>query len=665
MNDEFNNLFCSRNCKGFIILYDALGSYLLYYENKLLEEINEPLNPKELHKKHNLEILVPFKKFRDNENNYDFLKTIFNHIVDMIGDETKTQRIVMTILGDLIRSVKEAYIEPIKNFEHFSNAPQYIIDIARELSLNTGYNAEVFDKLVTPTSIEDAIKQRVNPKLTNEQKAKADAIAEEINTMGLLPYLNDILEPIHIGVHKNIYRKTLSEFNIMRGKGSYLGETTAEAEQGKSFEDEIVYKSITPENYIFEVNDITVASFVRYALINPRYFDRMTIYFGDLGAKKSFKKVEPIFNVIKPLITEGKYTYIKSDTNNDTDIIEIPLGVDSIGAVYQTTKNSFTEDEDQLISRTLYSTPANVEPKEIAQQKFYQQITKTKQSKAKTVSEQKLKDFGLYLMHMVNSDIEIINPYFDVFWDYASKSANPIREFNQQMELFNAYCVLTQNKCKREPYNTLFASEEQLKEYMDFVNLENALIPYEYDFLEMLLAKGKAKELEVLYDDFDIKDENGDLKEDIDITAITTLTECENTVIEQMNDKLQSKLDDYDVIQNKSDLTNKQLKELPRKLLSNFGFRSSTASKRIFFRKKDIDNYYSKRRAYKNIENVGQLLQTLYSKGYLGKYEEKHGKDNLYYLTPMCNNLTSDFELKKSYDRYVTDFLLNTGLENY
>lgn len=664
--ETFNNFYCSKNCKGFIILYDgAIGEYNLYYDGDFVEAINEPLNPKELHKNHHIEVLVPFDKFKTNEDNNPTLTTIFNHIAEIIGDETQNKRLIMQTLGDLVRTIKDAYIDTSYQYEFFTNAPSAIIDTARKLSLNGGLDADAFDKLITPTNIEDEIQQRANPILTNEQKAIADAIAKEVEDIGLLPYLDNILQDIHIGSHKNIYRKILAVFNIMRGKGSYFIETTAKAEGGKSHEDDIVFDLITPQNYIFTVSDITLASFVRYALIHPSYFDRVTINFGDLGNRDAYKKVEPIFNVVKRLITKGKdYKYTKSEKDNDTNIIEIPFDVKSIGAVYQTTKNSFTENDDQMISRTLFSTPAKVEPKNIMHKIFYEFDSRTRQSKSKASAEQKLQDFGLYLMQMVNTDIEVINPYEDVFMEYALKSETPIREFKQQLELFDAYCILTNTKCKDEPMSTLFASEEQLKEYMDFVNLENALIPYEYDFLQMLLAKGKSKELTILYNDFDILNEDGELA-DIDINTITTLTECENAVIEQMNDKLQSRLDEVDVIETKADLNQNQLKELPQKLLANYGFRSTSAKQRIFFRVNDIKHYYSKRSAYKNIDNVPQLLQTLYNKGYLGKYEYKHNKENLYYLTPMCNNLTSDFELKKSYDQYVFDYFTNAGYDNF
>lgn len=670
------NIVCSRICQDFIILYDGQGTYYLYYENELINEIIEPETPVKIHEKNNLNI--PYREFKE-KNDKDFLNQIMQEIININGDAPKIQYKLMTILKDLIRTLKDAEKDTQYNMEFFGNAPSVVIEKARELTTLAGYETTIFDDLITPIDIDAEIQAREKPILTNEEKAKADAIAKIIKDKGLLKYLKDILDKIHIGKHKNIYRKILVLFKIMRGEGSFISETTAKAEQGKSFEDDIILKYITPSRYVLDVNQITEASFIRKCFNNSNYYDRLILNFADLGAKKSFDKVAPILNIVKPLITEGKYTYIKSKTDDDIGVLEIPINVNSIGVWYQTTKNSFTEDDDQLISRTIYSTPTKAVKKDIAKQIFYQKNPLSKQSKARKEAEQDLRDFGLYLMDMVNNEDKILNPYFDEFWDYANKSENPIREFNQQLELFDAYCKLTIDKCKKEPYNTLFASEEQLKEYMDYINLENALIPYEYDFLDMLLATGTAKELTILYNENDFYDAEGiqlnydaigkiDINEvydaegnklDIDLDNIITLRECENNAIEILGMDTDRDIETY------SDLTEKDLKAIPYKLNANYGFRSQNAEKIIFFRFNDLKSYYKRRRAYKNIENVPQLLQTLHNKGYLGKYEYKIGKENLYYLTPMCNNLTSDFKMKKSYDRYVSDYILNTGLQNY
>ena len=653
--NNFNNILCSRNCKDFILLYDGLGTYYLYYQKDLILDIAEPINPKQLFKNNNL--LETLQNIKEDAKNDAIIRTLINEITNIIGDAPKNQYIIKNVLYDLVSSLKDAETDAEYNMEHLSNAPGVVIEKARELTAERGADTSIINDIVTPIDIDAEIKQRVKPILNNEEKAKADAIADEINKIGLLPYLDNILKDIHMGEHKNIYRKILMLFKIMRGEASFLSETTAKAEAGKSFEDEIVFNLIAPQRYIFKLNDFTPASFKRYGAINPYYFDRKIVLFGDLGSKKAFNQVEDVFNIFKVLITENEYHSSKADKNDDLKNIELDLKVNSIGAVYSTITNSFTENDNQLESRTLFSTPAIVNPSDIARQIFYLQIPKTKQSKARAKAEQDLKEFGLYLMQMVNSDIEIINPYFDVFWDYANKSENPIREFSQQLELFNAYCILTQNKCEDEPLNTKFASIDQLKEYMDYINLENALIPYEYDFLNMIMAKGKTNELKILYTNNDLQDAEGNSK-DIDLDAIITLTECENNALELINNEY---------IESFADLSPNELKTIPFKLNAIYGLRSAGANHKdkIFFRYSDLKGIYYRYNAFKNVDNVPGLLQSLHNKGYLGKYEYKQGKENLYYLTPLCETLTSKFAPKKSYNQYVNDYFLNAGYENF
>lgn len=649
-----NNIICSIQSNNFIILYDGLGTYFVYHENDLILEMQEAINPVKLHSENNLlDTVANIKK----DTKSKFIKELLNLIMDIIGDNPKNEYKIKLVISNLIYTLKDAEKDNQVNIEHLNNAPGVVIEKARELTAKMGADTSIINDIVTPIDIDAEIKQRVKPILNNEEKAKADAIADEINKIGLLPYLDNILKDIHMGEHKNIYRKILMLFKIMRGEASFLSETTAKAEAGKSFEDEIVFNLIAPQRYIFKLNDFTPASFKRYGAINPYYFDRKIVLFGDLGSKKAFNQVEDVFNIFKVLITENEYHSSKADKNDDLKNIELDLKVNSIGAVYSTITNSFTENDNQLESRTLFSTPAIVNPSDIARQIFYLQIPKTKQSKARAKAEQDLKEFGLYLMQMVNSDIEIINPYFDVFWDYANKSENPIREFNQQLELFNAYCILTQNKCEDEPLNTKFASIDQLKEYMDYINLENALIPYEYDFLNMIMAKGKANELKILYTDNDLQDAEGNSK-DIDLDAIITLTECENNALELINNEY---------IESFADLSPNELKTIPFKLNAIYGLRSAGENHKdkIFFRYSDLKGIYYRYNAFKNVDNVPGLLQSLHNKGYLGKYEYKQGKENLYYLTPLCETLTSKFAPKKSYNQYVNDYFLNAGYENF
>ena len=675
-DNTFNNILCSIESKDFYLVYDGLGTYNLYYENDLVLEIVEEKTIEQLYKENNF--YTPYTKFKEKCEN-ELLNRVIQELIEVFGDAPKTQSKIMYTLQNLIISLKDAEKEKQINADNIRNATTTIIEKIRELTTIAGYETTIFDNLTNADNIDAEIQQRANPLLTNDEKAKADAIAKEINKIGLLPYLDNILKDIHIGEHKNIYRKILMLFKIMRGEASFLSETTAKAEAGKSFEDEIVFNMIAPQRYIFKLNEVTSASFKRYGALNPYYFDRQIILFGDLGSENAFKQIKDVFNIFKVLITEKEYYYSKADKNDEFKTIEFDLKVNSIGAVYSTIENSFTKNDNQLESRTLFSTPSNVDVKDIMKQLFYLENPNTKQSKARVKAEEKLKDFGLYLMQMVNSDIEIINPYEDVFLNYALNSENPIREVNQQLELFNAYCILTQSKCENEVKGTLFASMEQLKEYMDYINLENALIPYEFDFLNMIMAKDKSNELTILYNENDFYDVNGvqlnynylkDIKNgekvynadgellNIDLNNITTLRECENYAIELLNNEN---------IETYADLNQIDLKNLPFKLNTGYGLRTSGANhiKKIFFKYSDLKAIYYRYTAFKNVENVPRLLQTLYNKGYLGKYEYKIDKENLYYLTPLCLSLETKFNPKKSYDEYVNEYFINAGYENF
>ena len=643
MGNNYIEIISSKT-DDFALVFDGYNNdYYILYDNEEIKKVNEGISPKDLWESIKLE---NFDKILTKDDLNPTLKALLDEITMR---ETK-KGVQQRIFNDLLRNLADYYKHPDEYLKSWDSASSDHLSFLTKLSEHYGCNTEVFEDLLIPADIEEQIQQRTKPVLTNEETAKTKEIAEQINEKGLLPYLDDILKDIHLGEHKNIYRKTLMLFKIMRGEASFISETTAKAEAGKSFEDDIVFKLIAPQRYIFKANDITEASLKRYGAISEYYFDRQIILFGDLGSKQSFNKVEPVFNIIKPLITENEYDSHKSDKNDDLKNIILHLKVDSIGAVYSTVENSFTNDDNQLISRTLYSTPANVDDLEIMNHVFYLSYSKSKQSKAKEKAEEKLKDFGLYLLEMVNKDIEIINPYIDVFIEYSLQSDSPRRELKQQLQLFDAYCILTYDKCKEESKGSLFASMEQLKEYMDFINLETALIPIEYDFLKMLKAEGKANELTILYNEYELKDE------DIELDGMTTLLECENNVIELFNDNY---------AETKADLTVEQIKNIPHKLISLYGIRKrgEKHKDKIFFRLTDL-KIYNKYNAYKNVDNVAQMLQTLYNKGYLGKYDQKYGKENIYYLTPLCNDLNKKFEPKKSYDEYVTEFIQNVGYEN-
>ena len=692
MTDDDINVVCSKTINNYVMFYDGLGTYQIYYKNELIQEFDRDLTPKLIHSQYKKNWYCIYSEFKELIEDDD-LKQLLGHIESNIEQSKTNQQQIMDTFRNLIISLKDGYMDFSVTFDNYKEAELPIKEAFRELLASIDDMENIFmQNLLDTMSVDEIIEQRRKPDLTEEQMEIASKIASDIKKYGLLAYLKDILDNLHIGEHKNIYRKILMLFNVMRGKGSYISETTAKAEAGKSFEDEIVFNLIAPSQYIFEVNDITLASFRRYGTVNEFYFDRMIVLLGDMGDEDDFNEAKPIFKPFKVLITENRYTSVLSDNSKGKgwENADLNLKVDSVGVVYQTTINSFTKGNAQLESRTIYSTPPLTDDVEIMKQGSYLNYSKSKQSIERRKAERKLKEFGLFLMMRMLNQEEIINPYTDVFVEYALQSNTPKREFNQQMQLFDAYCHLTIDKCNIQYKGNTWASIEQLKEYMDYVNLENALIPYEYNFLQMIIADGKSHQLHCLYDVSDLKDDNGEYKKeyinkDTGLIDVPTIQECELEAIKSMNAKLKQRedlrlkkegyneterediLSTFEPIKSVDDLSVSQMKELPQRMLSLYGVRGSSVEKQknIFFRTSDLQNLYYRYKPYKDIDNVPQLLQMLHKKGYIGKYEHKQGKENLYYLNPLCMELTKKFETDKSFDDYAVEYINNTGGYDY
>lgn len=466
-------------------------------------------------------------------------------------------------------------------------------------------------------------------------------IKKIIQEYGLIEFLEDNVSKIHLGDNKNIYRKLLMGFNVMRGKGSYLSETIAESGTGKSLEDEIAFLLMIPKEYIFKKNLMTFASFTRYSNITEYYFDRLIVYFGDFGSKKSFKKIEDIFDVFKVLISEKEYSRDLSDKadNGNYENVTLNLKVNSIGGVYSSILNSFTNNDKQLESRTIKSTPAEVKEDELLRFIGYLNYEYSPQSLAKDKAGKELIKFQEYLKYLVNSDIVIVNPYIDLFMEYSQESEVSIRELKQQLELFDGYCLLTNYDCKMINGHYV-ASQKQVKDYFNKIALENALIPYESNFLKMIMAKGKKYELTLLDDE----------KEDY-------LNKYFNHAMEDLQE--QKNLYDMDYY-TFDDLEPKQEQFAIKKLMQLYRVdKNNPDQEKVFFTITDINRVYRKHKDYKNIEDLTTLLYKLNKNGYLGKLDYKFQNKNIYYLTVKCENIINTVEFTEkdiiSSNKYLSD----------
>lgn len=494
-------------------------------------------------------------------------------------------------------------------------------------------------------SIDEEIEKRITPTLTSQGQEKAKKVEEKLQEMGYVKYLDNLLDKLHIGNHTNIHRKLLGAFKIMKGEGSYLFETIAKAGEGKSLEDEIVFGKIIPKQYIYKVNSITTSSFTRYSEKSPHYFDRMILLFGDMGSSKSYGSMEELLNILKVLITEKEYVRDLSDKSDEGKYSnkQLTLKCNSIGGVYSSVINEFTQGDSQLESRTISSTPHGAKDDEIMDFMILLEYPNSKESKAKKEAEKELKKFQLYLLNCLTMELTIVNPYGNVFKKHALHSDVPKRELKQVLELFDSYCKLTYYNCDNIN-GQLVASEKQINEFMKDICLENALIPYESDFLQMLMAKNKKYQLTII-DETD--EENSNPLEEYYTETLDSLDK-NNTIN----------------VNSFSDLNYPLIDSAVKRLLKLFklGGTSSEHKDNVFFRISDIRRYYSKYKAYKNIDNVQSLIHRLVKKGYIDSIEYQDGKQNIYYLTEQCKNIAIPFELTEEDQEKAKKFLKEVGV---
>lgn len=483
----------------------------------------------------------------------------------------------------------------------------------------------------------DMIEWRRNPTFDKEI---AEKVKSRISNYGFITYLENILNNVHLGDKRNIYRKILSAFNIMRGESSYLIKTTSESGTGKSKEDETVFLTIIPKEYMFKKNHMTLASFTRY---DTEYFDRQIVYFGDLGNKKAFDKINDVFDVFKVLITEGEYSrdITEKSEKGNYEITSLNLKVKSIGGVFSTTKSDFYESDSQLESRTIECKTANVQKDDLLDFIGDNENEISPERRAYEKGVEDLKEFQDYLLSLVTFNKIIVNPYISVFKRYATDTGSDVetREFKQLLTLFKAYCILTNYNCI-EYENYLICSTKQLKEFFRYIALPNSLIPIQSDFINMLMAKGTKKELTLI----NHKTENKNNPEE----PLDDLNTYLNNVIEDMENN-QTNLDDYTTF---DELTGQEETKAIKKLLSKYrlGGRAKNHETHVFFTIQDIKAVYGNYSAYKNIDNVSHLLNDLYKKGYMDKLEvkDKNTGQNIYYLTVKCKTLNNEYEFTKN-----------------
>ena len=534
------------------------------------------------------------------------------------------------------------------------------LDVFKELDYEFQEIDDESEELEDMESIEDIIEERRNPSLSEEEIDIAIDVESKIKNMGLIPYYDSMIDSFHIGNHKNIYRKHLGAVNVMRGIGRYIFGTKAKSEAGKSIEDEISFLILIPKEYIFKKNQMSLASFSRYGEVSPYYFDRLIIYFGDLGGKKSFEKLEDVFDMAKTLITEKEFSRDISEGKGKFENVTLELMVNSFGAVYQTVRyDFFGQDGGQLESRSIESTPFEANLNDILDLLFGLNMEDSIENQAQAEAKAEAEKFHLYLKYIVKKDIKIVNPYRSLFKRLVKYSEAIKRDFKQLLELFDSYCALTYFNCKVID-GRYIASQSQVKEFINEICLDNTLAPLENEFIKML--EGIKSDGEKNVHALTIIPISDDEDENDELNPLTPYMNSVLEAIEVIDDKNQSSLNSLNI----EGLEYPKKKNAISKLLEMYrlGGTAMSHEENVFFRVSDIKRVYSRRNAFKNIDEVGVLLDKLYKKGFIGKLDFKDDeRQNIYYLTSKCEDINEPMKLTEDDIIDSNNFLIEQEID--
>lgn len=511
-------------------------------------------------------------------------------------------------------------------------------------------------EIVKNSSVEELIKLRKNPEplvIVDQARIFENIIKEE----GLIPWLEKRLNTMFLGNKKNIYRKMLACFNIARGYDSCFSSTTGDSGTGKTFEDETTLKYLTHPLYYISMNAPTYAAFTREGMVHEEYYNRAILSVGDIGHKSDLEEFLPIAKVYQILITEKEYSR-KVTAPNNKSTIELKLKTESCGCFYCTT-TTIAEIDKQIESRALKSTPYSMNEKEVMDFNDRLRVSFSKESIAKAEAIDKLKLFRNYLLWKICDDTEIINPWGSVFNRYVKNTSATIREHNQINNLFDGYCKLTYYDCDRTVDGKLVASEKQLTEFLEYIALENAMQPNNYNFLTLIKSGGGRKNKEeyemVLLNESNIGSTCNDLNYYI------------NDILEQMdNNPLagsgQTYLDHEDSYKTLESLNDQETKRFNKLLIKQYGLDRIKGG--VFFTITQINNAFRSYKPYKDlIEDVSQVLYNLYLDNYLGKLDSLHNGKSIYYLTKKCEDLDKPISITDGDRNFSKDFTTSLGLK--
>lgn len=542
-------------------------------------------------------------------------KTSLNDLKKKIEKKEEVKKEENIGLDDLIKTMNKKHDDNTNTETATANAETTTIHEEPEIITDTNDNLPL-----TPEEL--AIHRRTHPTLTQEELTIAKQIEQEIKEKGFLGYLNPILDKVHKGSHQSIYQALLGMYNVISGKASSFIMQTGAAESGKSYETQLALKMI-PDRFIQDVDHETYANFTKAAQDHPRLYDRLIYNVGDLGSTEDLYEAKKLFDIMKRLITEGKYMYKPTDKNEDGQIItsERYIEVDSIGVVFQTTTPEYFEKDNQFKSRCMKLMPAETCEEEVLQ--FIRDTTggnpKEEVNRLRREGMKELERFQYYILYTLTKPCEYITSHWDsTFSDYVQLSSTKKRDTIQAVRNCQAYAQITFHECDEGPEPGMkHVSKKQITDFFHGIMPVNGINPLFIELIRLLKRKRAEKPTRIVEDE-----------EDLNSYFYDTLEYMyPGEIVEQ--DKLED-MDDF------------QIKRFIKHLMNLYRLKNPGSKKRracVFFTVTDLKIVMERSPRVASLrDNASLFLFSLEKEGLVEKLDYKHEGKNVYYLTSLCHD---------------------------
>ena len=115
MKNKLNNVFYSKNCGDFTLIYSK-GVYYLFFHNIPCGKVKDKANPQELYNNEFGEIFfISFDDYFYSKDKQNTLKFIFEEVTNTLTDFTSNKPIIMNIFTGLLSTLNFAFTDKDTN----------------------------------------------------------------------------------------------------------------------------------------------------------------------------------------------------------------------------------------------------------------------------------------------------------------------------------------------------------------------------------------------------------------------------------------------------------------------------------------------------------------------------------------------------------------------